>query len=398
MLRSLRFALGLLAPLALVPACSGSANVSIPEEPGEGGAPKRSGAPADAETPTEDDAGDPGPVRARALGTIVVGELHPSGGASTAVVTATFSPSAPRANEDAAPGTRLAGCEIVASAAGSAPPPGAPEAFDAGRITFTGTAAPVSLVPPYRGQGVAAGAPFSGGAELRVRADGAEQTGFAPFDERFVATQIVRTRPSLDELPRAVVFGRGPLRLGWVPGGDRLEVVVAGAGGLAVCAVEDAQGTFEVAREVLDRVQGTGAALAVSVGRRRVEERDGFATKGTLPGGGVEPIGRLELVTSSTETRRFDACPAGRGTCGDACVDHATDAANCGACGVVCGAGKACERGACVAVCERGPETTLARCSDGCSNDGDVYVDCDDYDCCAVRKDCPATTACGRPR
>lgn len=45
--------------------------------------------------------------------------------------------------------------------------------------------------------------------------------------------------------------------------------------------------------------------------------------------------------------------------------------------------------------CAPGPEDTAPACSDGCSNDGDDYVDCDDYDCCDVR-DCPATSACGQ--
>ncbi|MDQ3031687.1 MAG: hypothetical protein M3Y87_04660 [Myxococcota bacterium] len=40
-------------------------------------------------------------------------------------------------------------------------------------------------------------------------------------------------------------------------------------------------------------------------------------------------------------------------------------------------------------------EDTLAACMDGCSNDGDRFVDCDDFDCCGPRVDCPATTACG---
>ncbi len=31
--------------------------------------------------------------------------------------------------------------------------------------------------------------------------------------------------------------------------------------------------------------------------------------------------------------------------------------------------------------CRSGPEDTPAACADGCSNDGDAYVDCDDYDC-----------------
>ncbi len=48
------------------------------------------------------------------------------------------------------------------------------------------------------------------------------------------------------------------------------------------------------------------------------------------------------------------------------------------------------------AACPMAAEDTLATCSDGCSNDGDKFVDCDDYDCCAVRPDCPASSSCGR--
>lgn len=47
------------------------------------------------------------------------------------------------------------------------------------------------------------------------------------------------------------------------------------------------------------------------------------------------------------------------------------------------------------------PENTLEACSDGCSNDHaeDNFVDCFDFDCCDVRTDCPPTTPCGmRPR
>ncbi|AKF06909.1 hypothetical protein [Sandaracinus amylolyticus] len=45
-----------------------------------------------------------------------------------------------------------------------------------------------------------------------------------------------------------------------------------------------------------------------------------------------------------------------------------------------------------------GPENTAAACSDGCDNeaDPDGFADCDDRDCCGVRSDCPATTYCGR--
>jgi hypothetical protein len=45
------------------------------------------------------------------------------------------------------------------------------------------------------------------------------------------------------------------------------------------------------------------------------------------------------------------------------------------------------------ATCAAGAENTAAACDDGCSNDGDGYVDCDDFDCCSVVT-CAPGTAC----
>ncbi len=45
-----------------------------------------------------------------------------------------------------------------------------------------------------------------------------------------------------------------------------------------------------------------------------------------------------------------------------------------------------------------GPEDSLAACSDGCDNDGNRFADCNDFDCCGVRTDCPVDTQCGAPR
>ncbi len=42
--------------------------------------------------------------------------------------------------------------------------------------------------------------------------------------------------------------------------------------------------------------------------------------------------------------------------------------------------------------CTSGPENTNAACSDGCSNDGDRFVDCDDFDC----TNAAAVTVCPR--
>ena len=56
------------------------------------------------------------------------------------------------------------------------------------------------------------------------------------------------------------------------------------------------------------------------------------------------------------------------------------------------------ESAACTCVadpgCTFGPENSVAACTDGCSNDGDRYTDCEDRDCCALVS-CPAGTYCG---
>jgi hypothetical protein len=40
-------------------------------------------------------------------------------------------------------------------------------------------------------------------------------------------------------------------------------------------------------------------------------------------------------------------------------------------------------------------EDTVAMCNDGCDNDGNGFADCNDHQCCGVRTNCPAGTACG---
>jgi hypothetical protein len=43
-------------------------------------------------------------------------------------------------------------------------------------------------------------------------------------------------------------------------------------------------------------------------------------------------------------------------------------------------------------------ENSAMTCGDGCDNDGNGFADCEDFDCCSVRSDCPASSACGMPR
>ncbi len=81
---------------------------------------------------------------------------------------------------------------------------------------------------------------------------------------------------------------------------------------------------------------------------------------------------------------------SGYALCSGTCADLASDPHNCGACGKVIADGASCQGGN---ACVLGPEDTPEACSDGCSNDGDPYVDCNDYDCCGV-VDCAKGTTC----
>ena len=273
------------------------------------------------------------------------------------------------------------------------------EPFDAGPLAFSGTTTPITLYPPYAYESEGTGAPFLAGSELRVQAQGATAAGFEPFDETFTATTFLQTTPALEDLPRGEVFGSAALQVKWAPGKDVVLVTVSGSGGSATCRGSDATGKLGVPRAVINRVLGeSGGGLTLSVARQRTETKKNQKAKGPLASAEVQPVGWLDLVTSSSETASFAGCTEGLTACGESdCVDTKTDPSNCGACGTKCSA--QCSAGKCGTPppgCTPGPENTLARCSDGCSNDGDPYIDCNDFDCCPVRNDCPATTSCGK--
>jgi hypothetical protein len=277
------------------------------------------------------------------------------------------------------------------------------ESFDAGPVAFSGTSRSISLFPPYSFEPDEDGAPFVSGAALRVKAQGAVGAGFEAFEETFTATTFIQTKPSLHAITRESVFGTGPPALGWMPGEDVVLVSATSEHASATCKAKDSSGKLDVPRAVIDAVRAApdegspSGSLTIAVSRERRELKKNKKTKGKLEGTEVEPVGWLALVTSSAETASFEACASEFAACGDACVDVRTDAANCGACGLACATAETCVAGKCKAgVCATGAENTLARCTDGCSNDGDPYIDCDDYDCCPVVSNCPATTACGK--
>jgi peroxiredoxin len=78
---------------------------------------------------------------------------------------------------------------------------------------------------------------------------------------------------------------------------------------------------------------------------------------------------------------------AGLTMCNGTCVDLQNDAANCGACGVVCPGGKVCTNGACVSVVCPPSATTV--CGKKCVN-----LKIDPSNCGACGKQCPRGTYC----
>lgn len=386
-----------------------------------------------------------------ALGTVMLGEIHAAGeSTSTPVLTATFVPSVKKSVSCA---TKLDGCTITTfprctettsstgcgtgdfctwddackptcekvltcttpceedevctrdpkskSGAGRCEKI---ETFDAGPLAFSGTTTALTLFPPYQFKATDDGAPFVGGDQIRVKAQGAIGAGFEKFEETFTATTFIQTTPALQKLSKEKVFGTGPLSVGWVPGEDTVVISVTSAYGAATCTAKDAAGTFDVPRSVIDAVRTSpdgkskSGMVSTAIARERKEVKKDKKTKGKLTNVDVEAVGWLELVTSSKESASFQGCTDSAVACGNACVDVDTDSDNCGGCGIECSASQHCTAGKCVAgpVCIPGAEASLAACSDGCSNDGDAYVDCDDYDCCPFRANCPATTACGK--
>jgi hypothetical protein len=223
--------------------------------------------------------------------------------------------------------------------------------FDAGAIAFAGTTEAISLFPPYTTRPTGNGAPFLPGSELRVIATGAKEAGYEKFDEKFHATTFIETNPSLRKLSKSVVFGGGTIPLGWEPGADVVVISLSGPGGVATCKVDDKAGKYEVTRNVVDAAMGesttTAGTLSLVVARERKEVRKDKKTVGSLPGEKVQPVGWLELVTTSGETASFASCGAGTTICGEQCVNTTSDSKNCGQCGKVCAAGLFCSASVC---------------------------------------------------
>ncbi|MGH1346390.1 MAG: hypothetical protein ACRBN8_32790 [Nannocystales bacterium] len=227
---------------------------------------------------------------------------------------------------------------------------------------------------------VETGAPYVPGGTVELEASGAFDAGFEEFSVEFLATTIVDAQ--LDSISLAEAYGDGQIAVQWTPGTDEITVTVSvsGAGGRVgslLCEADDPSGSFNVSRDAIraavDDQDVVGLSLQVT--RRRSEQVMGLSTVGDLLYAEVQPTGWLDLVSSSSEFRTLENCDLE--VCGDEqCVDLLSDEQHCGACGEACSAGGTCTSGVCLA-----PEDSNAACSDGLDNDGDGYVDCDDFDC-----------------
>jgi hypothetical protein len=330
--------------------------------------------------------GNPDDNSPHALGTIILGEHHPTGGGTASpIVSAGFIPDA---NVLACVG-QVAGCqlaqkpicaqscaldefcsfdencgavckpvcrlacgtgEVCVFDSNSQPTCVLPQTFDAGPLAFSGTTTAITLFPPYAYTASQQGAPFLGGAQLEVQAQGALGAGFAAFDEKYSATTFLQTAVPLDQLDRTAVFGGATVPIDWLPGHDQIVITLTGAGGNVTCNSDDTTGHYDIPREALDAAIGQGTTLSLTVERQRKEVRKSEHTIGALAGVLVQPRGWLELTTISSESTSFVGCSAGSTACGTGadCVDLNKDESNCGSCGHQCSSNALCVSGQCV--------------------------------------------------
>ena len=80
-------------------------------------------------------------------------------------------------------------------------------------------------------------------------------------------------------------------------------------------------------------------------------------------------------------------CPNGQIRCGDVCVDLARDGANCGECGVVCGADERCRGGTCVCI-DNGQACVGKTCDTAITNCGKTVI------CGPLNGACPSGQSC----
>ena len=311
--------------------------------------------------PTEDPTGElmDGP---HALGTILLGESHPAiAGNTVPFVSASFIPDVDGGGVGASCTESVAGCQIALvpdcndsceadqycgfdagcqptcqaicdAPCGQGevcyfPAPNTPgckklETFDAGALTFIGTPLPITLFPPYAFMSEANASPFAPGSVAKIQATGASGAGYEKFEKEFTGTDFMQTSPKLSTIDFAEVFGDGPLPVKWTPGKGQVTITATVQSpdfkfGTITCKADDASGGFDVPREALKAaIDGDDISnLTVSVQRQRTDLFKDLTTKGELTGVTVQPVGYLQIITSSTEFHAFEGCAQGEAVC-----------------------------------------------------------------------------------
>jgi hypothetical protein len=387
------------------------------------------------------DDGGGGTSTPHALGIVALGESHaPSSGTSTPSVLAAFIPDAAAVAQTCA--KQISGCSFVSAphcgGSGSScgqgetctwdsacnptctaqcsltcgmgqecyfASPNQPECrqiqtFDAGALAFAGAGMtiPITLFPPYAYQSTAQDAPFLAGKPIEVQASGAAGAGFDKFDEQFTATTLLQT--NLTSISSAV-SGTGAIPLTWAAGGDSINISVAGAGGVATCTATDSSGSFPIPRAVVTAALGNTTELSLTVTRERDEWHKSETTHGSLSTATVQPVGWLELTTTSSESASFQVnvvpqCTgAGEVMCPDGCFDTQIDQYHCGSCTTVCSSTETCISGQCTG-------TTSTTCTT-CQNTADTgtcsasFTTCESDTECNSYGSCYAACAAGDP-
>jgi len=265
------------------------------------------------------------------------------------------------------------------------------QSFDAGTLTLSGTTTPVTLFPPYSFKGIDSGSLFNDGAALSVTATGAASAGYRSFSESFTATHLFRTEPKLDKLGITDVFGAGNIPIRWSAGQDTILVtatVIAKSGktGTFTCKADDTTGKFDVPREAIKAVLAANDPLdklTLAVTRNKLQSIYDLGTMGMIPGVEVQPVGWLDLATSSTETTAFEGCGNDEQVCGNVCVNTSTNA-HCGSCDNACASGDTCMTDTCSgpAACQ----SCFNTASTGSGTCASAYAACtNNADCAALR-------------
>ena len=289
-----------------------------------------------------------------ALGTIILGESHPAASGKTVpTVGASFTPDVDGVGGGAACTESVAGCQIALV-------PDCQDSCDADQYCgFDAGCKPTcqAICDEQCGAGEVCYFPApntsarpSESSFGLVCMKSVPVNSFSNFSKPAPLAPLAWTVAALP-----VVFGAGPLPVKWTPGTGEVTITATVQSpdfkfGTITCKADDASGSFDVPREALKAaIDGEEIGnLTLSVQRQQTVLYKDLTTKGELTGVMVQPVGYLQIITSSTEFHAFQGCNPGEAVCGAECVDVQFDNDNCGGCNKACDPDQSCESGSCL--------------------------------------------------